>query len=600
MSETVADFVLGRLRAWGVEKVFAYPGDGINGLLAAWGRADNEPKFVQARHEEMAAFEAVGYAKFSGRVGVCAATSGPGAVHLLNGLYDAKLDHVPVVAIVGQTERSAMGGSYQQEIDLVTLFKDCCHHFVEMATVPQQFPNLIDRAFRVAMATHSPTCIIVPSDVQELDYAPPTHAFKMVPSSVGTDWPTPVADDGAIAKAADILNAGEKVAILVGQGARGARSEVLEVADLLGAGVAKALLGKDVLSDELPFVTGSIGLLGTRPSYEMMMDCDTVLTVGSNFPYTQFMPKFDQARGIQIDRDGSFIGMRYPYELNIVADSAAALSALIPMLTRKTERTWRKTIEKNVSDWWDTMQRQAMTDSNLPEVVNPQRLVWELSEQLPPNAMVASDSGSSANWYARDLRFRDDVRGSLSGTLATMGPGVPYMIGAKFAHPDRPAIAIVGDGAMQMNGMAELLTVGRYWQEWSDPRLIVAVLHNNDLNQVTWEMRAMEGAPKFVESQSLPDYSYAAFASTVGLKSIVVTEPGQIADAWRTALAADCPTVLDVHTDPNVPPIPPHATFDQVKSAGMAMLRGDEDARQVVSTGVKQKIQEFLPGRKDS
>jgi len=600
MSETVADFVLGRLRAWGVEKVFAYPGDGINGLLAAWGRADNEPKFVQARHEEMAAFEAVGYAKFSGRVGVCAATSGPGAVHLLNGLYDAKLDHVPVVAIVGQTERSAMGGSYQQEIDLVTLFKDCCHQFVEMATVPQQFPNLIDRAFRVAMATHSPTCIIVPSDVQELDYAPPTHAFKMVPSSVGTDWPTPIADDGAIAKAAEILNTGEKVAILVGQGARGARSEVLEVADLLGAGVAKALLGKDVLSDELPFVTGSIGLLGTRPSYEMMMDCDTVLTVGSNFPYTQFMPKFDQARGIQIDRDGSFIGMRYPYELNIVADSAAALSALIPMLNRKTERTWRKTIEKNVSDWWDTMQRQAMTDSNLPQVVNPQRLLWELSEQLPSNAMVASDSGSSANWYARDLRFRDDVRGSLSGTLATMGPGVPYVIGAKFAHPDRPAIAIVGDGAMQMNGMAELLTIGRYWQEWSDPRLIVAVLHNNDLNQVTWEMRAMEGAPKFVESQSLPDYSYAAFASTVGLKSIVVTEPGQIADAWRTALAADCPTVLDVHTDPNVPPIPPHATFDQVKSAGLAMLHGDEDARQVISTGVKQKIQEFLPGRKDS
>ena len=294
-----------------------------------------------------------------------------------------------------------MGGSYQQEIDLVSLFKDCCHHFVEMATVPQQFPNLIDRAFRVAMATHSPTCIIVPSDVQELEYAPPTHAFKMVPSSVGIDWPTPVADDGAIAKAAEILNAGEKVAILVGQGARGARPRFIEVADLLGAGVAKALLGKDVLSDELPFVTGSIGLLGTRPSYEMMMDCDTVLTVGSNFPYTQFMPKFDQARGIQIDRDGSFIGMRYPYELNIVADAAAALQALIPKLERKTERSWRKTIEKNVSDWWDTMQRQAMTDSNLPEVVNPQRLVWELSEQLPPNAMVAADSGSSANWYAR-------------------------------------------------------------------------------------------------------------------------------------------------------------------------------------------------------
>lgn len=598
MSKTVADFVLGRLREWGVERVFGYPGDGINGMLAAWGRADNQPKFVQARHEEMAAFEAVGYAKFSGRFGVCAATSGPGAVHLLNGLYDAKLDHVPVVAIVGQTERSAMGGSYQQEIDLLSLFKDCCCQFVEMGTVPQQFPNLIDRAIRVALSTSSPTCVIIPSDVQDLAYEPPTHAFKMVPSSTGIAWPTQVADDASIEAAAEILNAGEKVAILVGQGARGARTEVLEVADLLGAGVAKALLGKDVLADDLAFVTGSIGLLGTRPSYEMMMDCDTLLTIGSNFPYTQFMPKLDQARGIQIDRDGAFIGMRYPYELNIVADASAALRALIPRLHRKNDRRWRESIESNVAGWWETMQRQAMTDSDLPGMVNPQRLIWELSEQIPMDAMVAADSGSSANWYARDLRFRGDMRGSLSGTLATMGPGVPYVIGAKFAQPHRPAIAIVGDGAMQMNGMAELLTVARYWQEWSDPRLIVAVLHNNDLNQVTWEMRAMEGAPKFVESQSLPDYSYAAYAATVGLGAIEVTAPEQIADAWRKALAADRPTVLDVHTDPNVPPIPPHATFDQMKAAGLAMLHGDEDARQVITTGIKQKVQEFLPGTK--
>jgi pyruvate dehydrogenase (quinone) len=599
MSETVADFVLARLREWGVRQIFAYPGDGINGLLAAWGTADNNPKFVQARHEEMAAFEAVGYAKFSGEVGVCAATSGPGAVHLLNGLYDAKLDHVPVVAIVGQTSRSAMGGSYQQEIDLLSLFKDCCHQFVEMATVPEQFPNLIDRAFRVATATHSPTCIILPSDVQELEYTAPGHAFKMVPSSVGTEWATPVAPEGPIAEAAEILNAGQRVAILVGQGARDARDEIIEVADLLGAGVAKALLGKDVLADDLPFVTGSIGLLGTRPSYEMMMDCDTLLTIGSNFPYTQFLPKLDQARGIQIDRDGSFIGMRYPYELNIVADASSALRALIPKLQRKDDRSWRETIKQNVAKWWDTMQRQAMTDSELADVVNPQRLVWELSEQLPPNAILAADSGSSANWYARDLRFRADVRGSLSGTLATMGPGVPYVIGAKFAHPGRPAIALVGDGAMQMNGMAELLTVARYWQQWSDPRLIIAVLHNNDLNQVTWEMRAMEGAPKFTESQTLPDYSYAAFATTAGLNAIEITHPDQIADAWRQALAADRPTVLDVHTDPNVPPIPPHATFEQIKDAAAAMLHGDEDARSVVTTGVKQKLQEFLPARKD-
>jgi pyruvate dehydrogenase (quinone) len=598
VSQTVADFVLHRLRQWRVEQVFGYPGDGINGLLAAWGRAGNEPRFVQARHEEMAAFEAVGYAKFSGRVGVCVATSGPGAIHLLNGLYDAKLDHVPVVAIVGQTARSALGGSYQQEVDLACLFKDCCHQFVGTATVPQQFPNLVDRAFRVAQSTSGPTCVIIPSDVQDLQYEPPTHDFKMVPSSLGASWPTTTVDGSVLDQAADILNQGARVAILVGQGARRAEAEVLQVADLLGAGVAKALLGKDVISDELPFVTGAIGLLGTRPSYEMMMGCDTLLTVGSSFPYTQFLPPLDQARAIQIDRDGSYIGMRYPYELNIVGDARSTLAALIPRLARKTDRAWRTSIEENVARWWEVVERQALTDSDLDGVVNPQRVVWELSAQLPGDAILAADSGSSANWLARHLRVRGGVRASLSGTLATMGVGVPYVIGAKFAHPKRPAVAIVGDGAMQMNGLAELLTVSRYWRDWSDPRLVVAVLHNNDLNQVTWEMRAMEGAPKFVESQSLPDCSYAAFAAAIGLGSIEVTDAGQVADAWRQALSADRPTVLDVRTDPNVPPIPPHATFDQIKSSGLAMLKGDEDAREVVATGVIQKLQEFLPGRR--
>jgi pyruvate dehydrogenase (quinone) len=595
---TVADFILERLRSWGIERVFGYPGDGINGLLAAWGRAGDKPQFIQARHEEMAAFEAVGYAKFSGEVAVCTATSGPGAVHLLNGLYDAKLDHVPVVAIVGQTNRSAMGGSYQQEIDLISLFKDCCHQFVEMGTVPQQFPNLIDRAIRVAQATHSPTCVIVPADVQELEYTPPSHAFKMVPSSTGVDWATPVAPDDALRRAAEILNQGEKVAILVGQGARGARAEVTELAERLGAGVAKALLGKDVLADDLPFVTGAIGLLGTKPSYDLMMGCDTLLTIGSNFPYTQFLPEFGQARAIQIDHDGSFIGMRYPYEVNLVADAAAALRALIPLVERKSDRSWRESIEASVAGWWETVQRQAMTDSDRPGTVNPQRLVWELSERLPANAIVSSDSGSSANWYARHLRFRGEERGSLSGTLATMGPGVPYAIGAKFAHPDRPSIALVGDGAMQMNGLAELLTISRYWEQWTDPRLIIAVLHNNDLNQVTWEMRAMEGAPKFAASQTLPDCDFATVAETFGLRAIRVDDADALGEAWDRALSADRPTVLDVRTDPDVPPIPPHATYEQVKSSARAMLHGDEDARGVIRTGVKQKVQEYLPGTK--
>jgi pyruvate dehydrogenase (quinone) len=594
MSGTVGDFLLARLREWGVEHVFGYPGDGINGLLAAWSRADNDPVFVQSRHEEMSAFEAVGYAKFTGKVGVCTATSGPGAIHLLNGLYDAKLDHVPVVAIVGQTDRTAMGGSYQQEVDLLNLFKDVASDYVQMVSVPEQLPNVLDRALRVAMSEHAPTAVIIPGDVQELEYSPPTHEFKMVPSSTGIEWPTTVPEDASIARAAEVLNAGKKVAILVGQGARGARAEVEQVADLLGAGVAKALLGKDVLPDDLPYVTGSVGLLGTRPSYELMRGCDTLLTVGSNFPYSQFLPPYDQARAVQIDIDGKFIGMRYPYEVNLVGDAASTLRALIPHLKRQRNHSWRSEVEKKVARWWETMDKEAAVEA---DPINPMQIFTELSSRLPANAIVAADSGSAANWYARNLRFRDDVRGSLSGTLATMGPAVPYCIGAKFGLPERPCIAFAGDGAMQMNGMAELITIQRYWREWSDPRLVVAILHNNDLNQVTWEMRAMSESPKFVESQALPDVDYAGFAAGLGLHAMTVTAPSQVGPAWERALSADRPTVLDLHCDPEMPPIPPHATFNQMKSTAEAVLKGDEDAAGLVKTGLKTKLQEMLPHR---
>lgn len=596
MSKTVAAFLLERLLDWGVERVFAYPGDGINGILGEWSRGQRAPAFLQARHEEMAAFEAVGYAKFSGRLGVCMATSGPGAVHLLNGLYDAKLDHVPVLAIVGQTNRTAMGGAYQQEVDLANLYKDVCAQYVQTLNAPEQLPNLVDRAVRTALASASPTCVIVPYDVQELDYEPPGHEFKMVPSSLGFSWPRLEPDEVALHHAAEVLNSGERVAILAGQGARGAREELVAVAEVLGAGVAKALLGKDVLSDDLPFVTGSIGLLGTRPSYEMMDGCDTLLTVGSSFPYTQFLPKFDQARAVQIDRDPSLIGMRYPYEVNLVADAKAALSALLPLLSLKQDRSWREKIERNVSRWWEVMERQANTVPSRKGTVNPQLLFWELGRRLPEHAMVTADSGSSANWYARHLRFTGTQLGSLSGNLATMGPGVPYAIGAKFAHPDRPAIAFVGDGAMQMNGMAELITIARYWKQWSDPRLVVVVLHNNDLNQVTWEMRAMTGVPKFPDSQDLPDVSYAAFASSLGLEAITVASAEGVAPAWDRALRAARPVVIDALTDPDTPPIPPHATLEQMVGTAKALLGGDEDAWTVIRSGVRQKAQELLPG----
>jgi pyruvate dehydrogenase (quinone) len=535
----------------------------------------------------------VGYAKFSGKVAVCAATSGPGAIHLLNGLYDAKLDHVPVVAIVGQTNRSAMGGSYQQEVDLLSLFKDVANEYCQMVTVPEQLPNVLDRAIRTAMTQRTVAAVIVPADVQELEYSPPTHAFKMVPSSLGITEPTLTPDEHELAKAAEIINAGSKVAILIGQGARDAAEQVVELAELTGAGIAKALLGKDVLSDELPFVTGAIGLLGTRPSYELMTGCDTLITIGSNFPYTQFMPEFGQARAIQIDIDSRFIGMRYPYELNLVGSAGSTLKHLLPMIEHKSDRSWRQTVEKNVARWWDVMSRSAMVDA---DPINPQRVFAEASEVLPDNVIISADSGSAANWYARNIKLRPGMRGSLSGTLATMGNGVPYMVGAKFSNPGRPAIAFVGDGAMQMNGINELITISKYWQEWSDPRLVIAVLHNNDLNQVTWEMRAMEGAPQFLPSQQLPSFPYAHYARSIGLEGILVEKPEEIGGAWRKALASDRPCLIEFVTDPAVPPIPPHASLDQIEKMIGAVVRGDSDRWDIIKEGVKLKAQEFLPG----
>ncbi|NGO09699.1 thiamine pyrophosphate-requiring protein [Streptomyces sp. HC44] len=593
MSTTVADHVLQRLREWGVEHVFGYPGDGINGLLAAWGRAEDRPRFIQSRHEEMSAFEAVGYAKFGGGLGVCAATSGPGAIHLLNGLYDAKLDHVPVLAIVGQTHRTAMGGSYQQEVDLHTLFKDVASDFVETVTVPEQLPNVLDRAIRTAYARRAPTAVIIPGDVQDLDYSAPTHEFKMVPSSLDRSAWTAIPSQESLERAAEVLNSGDKAAILIGQGAAGAQPEVERIAELLGAGVAKALLGKDVLSDELPYVTGAIGLLGTRPSYELMRDCDTLLTIGSSFPYTQFMPEFGKARAVQIDIDPHMVGMRYPYEVNLVGDAKATLTRLIPLLDEDRGREWYDTVCANVARWREVMESRAHLSA---DPINPEYVARALDPLLPGNAMVTSDSGSAANWYARHLTSRPGMRSSLSGTLATMGCGVPYAIGAKFAHPDRPAIALVGDGAMQMNGLAELITAAKYRDRWEDPRLVVGVWNNHDLNQVTWEMRAMEGAPSFLPSQEIPDVPYAAFARSLGLTGIRVEKPEDVEAGWRAGLEADGPAVIEFLTDPAVPPIPPHATWEQMEATAASILKGDSDRTSMVRQGLKAKIQEFLPG----
>lgn len=596
MSQTVGDFLLQRLNEWGLKRIYGYPGDGINGIVGAIDRAGENIDFIQTRHEEMAAFMACAHAKFSGEVGLCLATSGPGAIHLLNGLYDAKLDHTPVVAIMGQQARAALGGHYQQEVDLVTLFKDVANEYVTMVTAPAQLRHAVDRAVRIAKARRAVTCIIIPNDVQELEAVTvPPRAHGTVHSGVGYQPPVvlPAPDD--LARAAEVLNAGERVAMLVGAGALGATDEVIQVAERLGAGVAKALLGKAAVPDDLPYVTGSIGLLGTRPSWEMMEQCDTLLMVGSGFPYSEFLPAEGQARGVQVDIDAQMLGLRYPMEVNLQGDAARTLQALLPLLEHKADRQWQERIEADVRDWWTLMERRALAEA---KPINPQRVFWELSPRLPDNAILASDSGSAANWYARDLRMRRGMKASLSGGLATMGAGVPYVIAAKFAFPNRPAIALVGDGAMQMNGNSELVTAAKYWKRWQDPRLIVMVLNNRDLNQVTWEQRAQAGDPKFEGSQSIPDFPYARYAELIGLRGIRVDTPEAIGDAWDQALAADRPVVLEAYTDPAVPPLPPHIKFEQARAYFSALVKGDPEALDIIRASIKDLAQSVLPDRK--
>ncbi|HEY7289064.1 MAG TPA: thiamine pyrophosphate-requiring protein [Vicinamibacterales bacterium] len=596
MAETTADFLLERLLDWGISRVYGYPGDGINGILGALDRAKDRIQFIQTRHEEMAAFMACAHAKFTGQVGVCVATSGPGAIHLLNGLYDAKMDHQPVVAIVGQSARAAMGGQYQQEVDLISLFKDVAREYVEMATTPLQIRHLVDRAVRIARVERTVTCIILPNDVQELDAVKePPHRHATVHSSVGVCRPYVIPQDDDLRHAADILNSGQRVAMLVGAGALNAGDEVAEVAETLGAGVAKALLGKAVLPDDVPYVTGAIGLLGTKPSWDLMTGCDTLLMVGTNFPYSEFLPKPGQARAVQIDIDGRMLGLRYATELNLIGDAGETLRVLLPYLQRKSDRSWRQQIEKNISEWWGVLEGRAMNDAN---PVNPQRLFWELSPKLPDNCILSSDSGSSANWYARDLKIRRGMMASLSGSLATMGPGVPYAIAAKFAFPSRVAIALVGDGAMQMNGINGLITIAKYWKEWSDPRLVVLVLNNRDLNQVTWEQRVLAGDPRFPGSQSVPDFPYARYAEDIGLLGIHVDSPDQIAGAWDRALSADRPTVVEAITDPNVPPLPPHITLEQAKNFASSLWARDAGSLGFVKQTVKDMAENYLPHKK--
>jgi len=593
LSINVSEFVWKRLQEWGLKRVYGYPGDGVGGLDVALQKAQPGMEYVQVRHEEMAAFMASAHAKFTGGVGLCYATSGPGAIHLLNGLYDAKMDNQPVVALVGQQARTALGARYQQEVDLVALFKDVASDYIAIGTVPSQVRHMVDRAVRIAQTKRSVTCIVLPNDLQLMRYEEPPMAHGSTHTGVGFPAESKVPESEGLRAAAKVLNEGKKVAMLVGAGCLEATDEAIAVADKLGAGLAKALLGKAAVPDDLPFVTGGIGLLGTKPSWELMKSCDTLLMVGTSFPYSEFLPDPGAARGVQIDIKGENLSLRYPMEVNLLGDSAATLRALLPLLEQKTDSKWRDTIKGDLADWWKVLESRAM---NAADPINPQRVFWELSPRLPDNCIVTADSGTVANWYGRDLKFRRGMKGSLSGSLASLGAATPYALAAKMAYPERPVIGAIGDGAMQMNGMNVMITVSKYWEQWSNPLFIMMVLNNRDLSQVTWEERVQLGEGKTESTQSIPDFPYAKYAELLGLKGIFCNDPDKVGAAWEEALASDRPVILEFFTDPNVPPLPPHITLKDA-SHFMTMMPDEPELGSVLKNSAKELVSSVLPGR---
>lgn len=580
----VADVMVERLKAWGVNRVFGYSGDGINGFMGALrrstegrgaedrsgGGADNANagagvEFVQARHEETAAFMAVGHAKYTGQVGVVTSTQGPGAVHLLNGLYDAKLDSVPVVAIIGQQSRSVLGSAYMQEIDLLTLFKDVAAQFAQMVSTPEQLPMVLDRAFRTALETRTPCVVIVPHDIQKAPAPELDQEHGIIVTAAEWQPARVLPHDDDLARAAAVLGAGSKVAFLVGQGAKNAQAEVIALAQQLDAGITTSLLGKPYMDETLPFAAGTMGHLGSTASAHLMGNCDTLLIIGSNDPWTEFYPKPGAARAVQVDIDGRKVGNRYPVEVGLVGDAAETLARLAELLNAAggqpggqpkaaARKQWRADVEEQVRSWRSLAEERSRVPAR---PVNPELVVRELSGRLPRNAQVSVDVGSCVYWYARQLTLPEGVPAHLSGTLASMGCSVPYGIAAKLARPDRPLVALAGDGAMQMAGIAELVTVAHRWRQWSDPRFVVCVFNNRDLAEVTWEQRETESEPRFPASQEIPDFPYAGYAELLGLTGIRVDSPEQLAGAWDRALAADRPVVIEVLTDPDVPLLPP-------------------------------------------
>ncbi|MDJ0315172.1 thiamine pyrophosphate-requiring protein [Arthrobacter sp. H35-D1] len=605
--ETVSDFVIQRIREWGVSRVFAFPGDGIGEFDGALGKAQRDGdglKYVRPTHEEICSLMATAHAKFTGEVGVCIATSSPGAFHLLNGLYDAKMDNQPVVAIIGQQGLPSLGTFTQQESNLERTLSDVAV-YVQTIVSPEQAQAVVDTAFRTARVRLGPAVVILPHDVQGMKMKELSPANWVSRSSAVAPSISIVPPESEIVKAAAIINAGAKVAFLVGHGTNGATDEVLEAARLCGAGLITTLRAKQVVPSDIPHHSQQLGLLGTLPSMHQMKDCDTLVFLGTNYPYSQFLPPSGQARAIQVDLKPEQMGLRYPTELNLWGDVKATLIAVIPHLDAKTDLSWQEKVAEEMVEWESEMEVQAMLVYD--DGVNPRRVYHELNKRLPPQAIVTADAGSTADWYGHHVRFRRGMTGDLSGRLATMLAAMPYAVAAKFAHPDRSVICTIGDGAFQMLGMNELITIKKYMKEWDNPQLIIMVLHNNDLAQVSWEMRTEDANPVWETSQDVESIDYAGWAELLGFQGIRVKHDDDVAAAWDAAFAHRGITLIDAYTSRSVPPLPPHITAEFAKNTGEVLLKGDpfelgvvrDSAEALVSEGIERVKAKLHIGNED-
>ncbi|MGP5347921.1 thiamine pyrophosphate-requiring protein [Arthrobacter rhombi] len=600
MARTVSDFVIGRIREWGVSRVFGFPGDGIGAFDGALGKAEREGdgvEYIRPTHEEICSLMATAHAKFTGEVGVCVATSSPGVFHLLNGLYDAQMDNQPVVAFVGQQGLNALGTFGQQVSNLERTLSDVAV-YVQTIVSPEQAQAVVDTAFRTARVRLGPAVVILPHDVQDQkmpDLSPQSWVSR---SSAVAPSTAVVPPHHEILKAAEIINAGSKVTFLVGHGANGATAEVLEAAELCGAGIITALRAKQVIPSEVPHHSQQLGLLGSRPSVVQMSDCDTLVLLGTNYPYAQFLPKSGQARALQVDLKPEQMGLRYPTELNLWGDVKETLTALIPHLQATTDFSWQDGVAQGMKEWESEMEAEAMVSYD--DGVNPRRAYHELNRRLPPRAIVTADAGSTADWYGHHIRLREGMMGDLSGRLATMLAAMPYATAAKFAYPERSVICTIGDGAFQMLGMNELITVKKYLARWQNPQLIILVLHNDDLNQVSWEMRTEDGNPLWPASQDVETMDYAGYAELLGFQGIQVRTDDEVAAAWDAAFAHRGVTLIDAYTSKSVPPLPPKVAFEFAKNTGMALLKGDPEGLDVMRDTAKAVFTEGVERVKDT